>query len=212
MAALGSFVLCLDIDLTIADSLPADRSVLQALWALSGYFSVLANLLTVIAMAAAALCRWPGGPRTNGPVFTAVTTYMVVLGIVYHFALSGQSSLDTLHWLAEFGLHYLVPSLTLSFWLRHVPKKGLKLKHTLLSLVLPLGYGVMMLTRGALEGWYPYTFVDVTHLGFVHVAANLALLGIAFFVCGLAALAFAWTRLRDPSDPKQIEAADYTEL
>jgi hypothetical protein len=56
------------------------------------------------------------------------------------------------------------------------------------------------LVRGALIGWYPYPFIDVTRLGYVRITLNCCLIALLFG--GLtAAAALLDARLPGPAGP-----------
>ncbi|MBA3233238.1 MAG: Pr6Pr family membrane protein, partial [Propionibacteriales bacterium] len=62
-----------------------------------------------------------------------------------------------------------------------------------LALVYPVAWLAFTLSRGALIGWYPYPFVDVTTLGYARVALNCVHITLLFLV--LAAVAFGVDRV-----------------
>ena len=60
-------------------------------------------------------------------------------------------------------------------------------------MIYPLAWLAFTLVRGALIGWYPYPFVDVTTLGYGAVAVNSVLITLLFLA--LSAAAFGVDRL-----------------
>jgi len=62
--------------------------------------------------------------------------------------------------------------------------------------VVPLVWLAYTLIRGAVVGWYPYPFVDVSVHGYLYVAG--ACVAVAALLFGLAVLA----KLLDPRLPK----------
>jgi len=54
------------------------------------------------------------------------------------------------------------------------------------SLVIPILYGVWTLVHGALTGWYPYSFFDVTRIGYAKTLVNFG-----GFLCMFVAMALA---------------------
>jgi len=67
------------------------------------------------------------------------------------------------------------------FWLLR-PHGGLRWPDVWLCVILPLGYFVYALARGAADGWYPYAFMDIGQFGAGVVAVNCAIMGAAFVV------------------------------
>jgi hypothetical protein len=51
---------------------------------------------------------------------------------------------------------------------------------------LPLAYFPYALARGALDGRYPYPFIDVGTLGWARVLGNAAAIAAAFLIAGYA--------------------------
>ena len=78
----------------------------------------------------------------------------------------------------------------LLFWIFFVPKGTLRWSQPLFWLVYPLLYVSYCLIRGALTGFYPYPFVDVTLLGYPKALLNTVLLLAGFWVVGLIVVAF----------------------
>jgi hypothetical protein len=52
-------------------------------------------------------------------------------------------------------------------------------------LIYPVGYAAYSLLHGAVTGFYPYPFLDVTQLGYERVLLNMGVLTAAFAVLGL---------------------------
>ena len=80
-------------------------------------------------------------------------------------------------------LHVGTPVLFLLYWLLYVPKYGLQWKNVFPWMLFPFLYGVFVLIRGSLSGFYPYPFFEVPVLGAGRVAINtigLILLFLAF--------------------------------
>ncbi len=54
----------------------------------------------------------------------------------------------------------------------------------MLWLAYPMGYLGYSLARGAVDGWYPYFFIDVGVLGHTRALTNAALLSVAMLMAG----------------------------
>ncbi|MEJ7625002.1 MAG: Pr6Pr family membrane protein [Pyrinomonadaceae bacterium] len=151
------------------------------------YFTVLSNLIVAISLTARLVS--PGSPigqffsRTN--TRTAVAVYITVVGLVYTLVLRSIWNPSGLALIADRTLHDLVPVLYLLYWLALVGKNGLNWSGPLCWLVYPLLYMTYSIVRGAIMGWYPYPFVDVTQLGYPTALGNSALVVVAFFVIGI---------------------------
>ncbi len=78
-----------------------------------------------------------------------------------------------------------MPLLVPLFWLAFDPKGHLRRHDPLLWLLLPLAYYAYGLTRGALEGRYPYPFMDVARIGWGMAGAYAAAMGVLVAGVGL---------------------------
>jgi hypothetical protein len=147
-------------------------------------FTMATNLLVALATTAVAFKRWPGGTAPSAPALAGLTVYGAVVGIVYYLLLSWQHHLSGMALVANWGLHYAVPSLLALFWLFAAPKSGLKLWHPVAWLVYPLIYCIAALAHGASTGRYPYSFIDVAEFGWTGVLTHVAALAGVFVAWG----------------------------
>ena len=51
---------------------------------------------------------------------------------------------------------------------------------------IPIAYLVYALVRGAIDGKYPYPFIDVGNLGWLQTALNAGGIALGFIIAGLA--------------------------
>ena len=177
-AALGWAALALQLWLTLGNIEAAGGTLLAGVWRYLGYFTVIANLFAAFTLTGVALGRI--APRRE---FAAVTA-MLLVGIVYSLLLRGTWNPQGLQQLADVALHDVMPVLVLLVWLLR-PRRRLGVKDTWVAVVLPLGYVVYAMARGALDGWYPYAFLDVPVLGVAQVTLNCLGMGAAFLVMAL---------------------------
>ena len=110
---------------------------------------------------------------------------ITVTGIVYHVAIRAFLELDSWALVADHVLHTVVPVLAVVGWLLYGPRGLATPRAARLTVLFPLTYCAFTLVRGALIDWYPYTFIDVTTLGYLKVAVNGV--WIALLVFALAA-------------------------
>ncbi len=82
-------------------------------------------------------------------------------------------------------LHTVVPVMTVVGWLLIGPRRIVSWRVAWLSVIFPVGWLAFTLIRGAIVHWYPYPFIDVTHLGYGRTA--LKCVPIPLFTLGLAA-------------------------
>jgi hypothetical protein len=152
------------------------------------YFTILTNILGTAALLLplvapeSALARFLKRPSVR----TAIAGYIIIVGVVYYLLLRNLG--DAAGWPLFFErvLHYVTPPLFVLDWLLFVPKGEVAWRNGVGSLSFPALYAVWTLVHGALTGWYPYPFVDVTDLGYARVLANIAGLVLAFLLLDLA--------------------------
>lgn len=169
-ALLGWAALALQLVLTLTT---IDGTTLHGIWRYLGYFTIIANLFASAVLTLAVLDRRK--PRLE----FAAATAMILVGIVYSLLL--REAWDPRGWqkVADVMLHDAMPVVVTLFWLLR-PHGALRWKDVWLCVILPLGYFVYALVRGACDGWYPYPFMDVAQRGAGVVAVNCAVMGAAF--------------------------------
>lgn len=175
-----------------------DRAMLDILWGMARYFTILTNLLVGIVMGAAAL----GLMRPRAGLLAALTLWIGAVGIVYHALLAHLWSPTGLALGADIALHGVAPAAMALFWLGFAPKRGPGLAAPLVWLGWPLLYGVYALARGALGDRYPYPFLDASRLTAVELGVNIGALALGMLAGGyiLVGLGRAMARIR-PGQP-----------
>ena len=113
---------------------------------------------------------------------------IVITGIVYRLILAtgGKSGADLV---SDTALHVVVPLLTAVVWLLAGPRGLLTARTIAPSLVLPIGWALMALVRGAAVGAYPYPFLDVAKNGLASVLAFVGVILVIAVVLALVLLA-----------------------
>jgi hypothetical protein len=190
LALLGWTALALQFSLTLGTVRAQGRPAIAAVIVLAGYFTILTNLFCAACMTAAFFSRSADRPRAN--LLSAATLYIATVGVTYALLLSHLYSLEGLPWLADRLLHYVIPLAFVAYWLIFVPKGTLRWTAPFVWLIYPLAYLAVSMVRGAVSGWYPYPFINVTVLGYRAALLNALGLTILFFVSGLALV--AWDR------------------
>lgn len=160
-----------------------DGSLGAALWAMLRFFTVIANLLLAILFSGIALgrARWMR-PRPLG----GMTLTILLVGAVYLALLRGRAEVNDGVALVGVLLHEVTPPLTALFWLAFARKGRLGRADPLRWTALPLAYFGYVLVRGAVEGVYPYPFIDVGAIGWRRTLANSAGIAAGFVVAGYA--------------------------
>lgn len=151
------------------------------------YYTILTNLLVACCFTALACKRfWAKPTFLAAPrVLAATAVYIVIVGAVYNIILRNLWAPQGLQLVVDELLHSVNPLYYLVFWITFIPKAGLKWKHVFPWLIYPLVYFLFILVRGAISGFYPYPFIDVTALGWSRVLLNSAGVTAAFMVMSL---------------------------
>ncbi len=156
-------------------------STASALWIMLRFFTVLTNLLVAIVLTGIVLgvaaCR---SQRLLG----LMTLSILLVGAVYVLLLRGLVELSGGAATANLILHYIIPSLTVLFWLLFAPKGALNWRDPLLWALYPLAYFFYALARGAMGGKYPYPFMDIPKIGLASTMTNVTIILIIFLVIG----------------------------
>jgi hypothetical protein len=180
-AGLGWAALALQFMLTLALIHSQGGTTLLGVWRFLGYFTVIANLFAAIVLSLAVL-----GHNTARLEFCGVTA-MTLVGVVYSLLLRETWNPQGWQKLADLALHDVMPILMLLFWLLR-PHGGVRTRDAAAALVLPLSYCAYAVARGALDGWYPYPFMDVGMLGAAQVTLNCLAIGAGFAAMALVLL------------------------
>jgi hypothetical protein len=151
------------------------------------FFSIISTILVGMAMTLPALA--PNGAWGRFWACTSVragiAVYIVIVGTVYVLVLRRTWQPQGLQIYTDAALHYVVPVLYVCDWLVFVPKGALQPKDAFTWLQFPSGYAIWTLAHGALTGFYPYPFVNVTSLGYAATLLNIAGFVVAFLTLGL---------------------------
>lgn len=127
----------------------------------------------------------------------AAVIYMVITGAVFVLLLSGSK--PSVPW-ANAVVHYVMPIVIVLDWLIDPPRARIVWRRTWRWLIFPVVYFSYTLIRGAIVGWYPYPFLDVTSKGYARVLADGVGILIAMIAVG-AATRRAGNRLRARREP-----------
>ena len=147
-------------------------------WDLLRYITI----LTCILVATLMLGEAAGRPASRNWHATALLSILMV-GVIFQILLAQPQPLQGIHWWPDFAFHAAVPVLTALWWAAYAPKP-LDLRKLPLWLLWPVAYCAYGLTRGGIEGRYPYFFIDVAQFGAAQVVLNIAGLVLVFAASG----------------------------
>jgi hypothetical protein len=176
------------------------------------YFTIQSNL--IVAITCLLLALRPGSGTHHGRLGTVFRVFrldglvmIAITGVVYHALLAALLDLGGWQMVSDQIVHTAVPLMAAIGWLVFGPRGLISWKVVGFSVVYPLLWLAFTLARGAIDGWYPYPFIDVGELGYARVTVNV--LGITAGFVALAAGALGLDRLLTRSSPvEQRRAAD----
>lgn len=204
-AILGTAAIIRQLSLSIGNALVADTpwgSHLPTVIAnFFSYFTILSNILAVIALVVGAIWMLRTRRSTDpepawlATLLACASTYMIVTGIVYNLLLrniplAGISDV----WTNE-TLHVVIPLVMLADVLFAPRRRALPWGAMFIAVAFPIVWAVYTLVRAnfitsALTGnpwWYPYPFLD-PHLQGGYFGVSAYIVGIAVAIIGVAAL------------------------
>ncbi|MBT2517606.1 Pr6Pr family membrane protein [Streptomyces sp. ISL-90] len=159
-----------------------------------GFFTMQSNIITAVILLLAAVATFRGRPQTPLLVLlrACATTYIIIVGIVYNTLLAGLEGGISLEW-ANWVLHVTFPIYAALDWILFGDRSAVPWRRLWVVLIFPMVWIVVVLIRGATDGWVPYPFLDPA-LGYGIVAMYAIVIFIATVVVG--ALVFAISRVR----------------
>jgi hypothetical protein len=150
------------------------------------YFTILTNLLVAVCFTSLLLKERKAERFFKQPsVLTAVTVYILIVGLVYNLVLRSQWNPQGLQLLADNLLHSITPLFTLLYWIVYVPAKEISWKQTPAWMLYPFFYLIYIMIRGSFSNFYPYFFIDVSKLGYTKAFTNAVYVTVAFFAVSL---------------------------
>ena len=167
-----------------------DFTLLEGIWRFLGFFTILTNLFAAVVATAVALGL--EGSIGNARARLMAGTSILMVGLVYSFALRGLWNPVGLQKVADVLLHDTTPLIWLVLWVltRH---PGLAWREIGWALLLPFFYVVYAMVRGALDGWYAYWFLNPAAQSPFELLVSILVLLCAFM---LMATALIWTDRR----------------
>lgn len=163
-----------------------------------GYFTIQGNLLFAAVLLVTAVRSLSG--REEGALLSlvrgATTSYIIVVGLVYNTLLVGLAGGVALPW-ANTVMHLLFPVYGLLDWIFFTDRPPLPWRRLWVVTIYPILWLVVVLIRGATDGWVPYPFLDPS-LGYDRVAVFVLVIAVGFVLSG--AVVWALSRLQAPRD------------
>lgn len=163
-----------------------------------GYFTLQSNiaLAALLIVLAVRTSRATPASRTTTVVRAAITTAIVIVGLVYATLLAplGVAGGVPVEW-ANTVMHIVTPIYGILDWVFFNDRVRLGWRDLVWMLVYPTVWATVVLVRGATDGWVPYPFLDPAN-GYGAVAVYVALIVVTFLAIGSGVIALS--RVRGP--------------
>ncbi len=181
--------------LSVSESMDEGASLAEGVWIYLCYFTVLTNTFVVLVLARAALAPQSRTGLNAPRIELMAVTSILFVGAVYNLLLASQWDPQGLRKLNDVILHVASPLLFTLFWLLR-SHGALNWRDALYCALWPGAYSVYALTRGAVDGFYPYYFINPGTMPWFQVASNMAGLIIVFTLAALLLAGLANARHR----------------
>lgn len=152
------------------------------------FFTIDSNLILGITSLSLAM-----NPKRSSTLFSAArltgVVSIAITGIVFHAVLSKLLDLESWALVADKLTHTVVPIMGVLGWLLYGPRGMISRRIVWLSVIYPVVWLIFTLVRGAVIDFYPYPFVDVTHLGYGRVVVNCVWIALLYLAVASGASA-----------------------
>lgn len=165
-----------------------------------GYFTIQSNLVGAVAFGVSAIVIFAGRAQPVWLVYlrALATVLLAIVGIVYNTLLSGAGLEGSFNvqWSNDI-LHIWIPIYAVADWLLFGDKARLAFDKLWVMLIYPVVWLVVVLLRGASDGWVPYPFLDPA-TGYASVAVYCLIISAVTILFGYAVYALSRVRLLKP--------------
>ncbi|HEU5482656.1 MAG TPA: Pr6Pr family membrane protein [Sphingomicrobium sp.] len=180
-AALVALICWTGLGVRFALTYGENGDVLETLWILARFFTILSNLALAIVMTFDAF-----GRRLSDFLLGGLTLTMLLVGIVYLVLLQSLYQFSGASLFADVIMHRASPIAIALYWVIFAPHCRLRWSAPFWWSLFPLVYFGYALVRGSIENIYPYPFMDVGEIGIAQTAINAAVIAAVYIVVGLA--------------------------
>ena len=115
----------------------------------------------------------------------AIALYILIVGVGYNTLMRQFSTAQGWNEVDNELMHVVVPILYFLYWLFFAAKDSLQWKDAFRWLIWVAIYFSYLLIRGAIDGFYPYTFLNVTELGYPQTILRAVISGVAIICLGI---------------------------
>ena len=167
-----------------------------------GYFTIQSNaLLAIVAVTAGVIGFIRPGVQPHWLVVlrSLATVCMIIVGLVYAVLLAplGLEGGVPVPW-ANWVMHVAGPILVAADWLFARDRAALPWRVVPVLLIYPVGWTLVVLIRGATDGWVPYPFLDPAQ-GYGVVAVYVVVIALVFTIVSTAVVWWSRRHQRAPA-------------
>ena len=160
------------------------------------YFTIESSLINIVVLLVGGVLavRWLRDPELYTAVRMSTVAYALVTAAVYNVLLRGlpPTGFVGVQWPNEV-MHVWIPVFIALDWLLSPGRARLGWKRLWLVVSFPIAWCAFTLIRGAVDGWYPYPFIDPTgDGGYPSVIGYI--LALSALMIGLGAACIAISR------------------
>lgn len=159
------------------------------------FFTIQSNLIGVAAFLWLLVVGQRRRSRGLEVLRGAAAVYLTVTFFVVIVLLSGVDVQLQLVWV-DVVLHKVFPVIVVLDWILDPPMHRLRARDLVTWLIYPLVWTVLTVVRGALDGWYPYPFLDPVNGGYGQVALVVVAVLVGFIAISTTVLAIGNARAR----------------
>lgn len=126
-----------------------------------GFFTMQSNIIWFVLMVITAIAALRGKKQSQVLLLArgCASAYMILVGAVYNTLLAGQEGGVSLEW-ANSVVHVILPIYAVLDWAIIADRPALPWKRLWVTLAYPIVWVVVVLIRGATDGWVPYPFLN----------------------------------------------------
>ncbi|WP_114750122.1 Pr6Pr family membrane protein [Pleomorphovibrio marinus] len=140
------------------------------------FFTILTNTLVAVYFIGKNRSTFKEGSSS----LTAITVYILVVGLVYQIALRPIWDPQGLQKIVDELLHSVMPLMVGLYWWKYTGFIPTPWRNIPKWLIYPFSYLIYVLIRGRYSGFYPYPFLEVSDLGWQGVLINITFIVILF--------------------------------
>lgn len=165
-----------------------------------GYFTMQGNIIAAVAFALSAIFIFSkrAQPRWLSYLRALATVIMAIVGIVYNTLLAdaGLDGAFNVPWSNDI-LHIWIPIYAVADWVLFGDRIKLPFARLWVMLIYPVIWLVVILIRGATDGWVPYPFLDPAS-GYASVAVYCLIISAITILFGYGAYAVTRVKILKP--------------